>query len=321
MIESTSVDRNYLKAAYDVLDFLASVRDTDDDKVWSRILEKTALALNAEAASYFVVGLKGRELTPRHALGIAIENLTSIKIERNQSVCGWVSTHREPVLIEDAYKDPRFLKEVDAATGFKTRCILAVPLMDRLDMMGVFEFLNRRDGPFTAEDLTFVQAVCRQTAYTLRMLRMETMLNKVTAYNASILENLTGGFIAVDLRGRVMICNPAAKRILELQEDIVNSSVDKALPNIPGLVEVLMQTLSTKQIVKRKDLSWSHESQKRLLGYSTLLIQDPQGHFTGVGVTFQDITGVNRGEPAISERQGVRPLSFTYAASDAPLLI
>lgn len=53
-----------------------------------------------------------------------------------------------------------------------------------------------------------------------------------------------------DLQGRVMICNPAARR----------------------------------------DLRWNLGGEPRLLGYSSLLIQDSAGAFTGAGITFQDIT-------------------------------
>ncbi len=291
---SSSMDRRYLEAIYDILEFGSSLRDVSEDKVWIRVLEKVSVALDCEAATYFVLGVKGRELIPYYSLGVPPDRLSQVPIAMGQGVCGWVAVHREAVLLDDAYKDPRFMAEIDAVTGFKTGSMLCLPIMDRLDLVGVVQFLNRRTRPFGKDDLQFAEAVCQQVSSTLRLLRLESMLNKVTAHNASILENLSGGFLAVDLRGRVIICNPAAKRILELQDDVINQPVDKALKHLPSLAEQLTKTLSTKQVVKRQDLRWSYKDQPRLLGFSTLVIQDPQGNFTGAGITFQDLTSLKK---------------------------
>jgi adenylate cyclase len=286
--------QKHLKTFFDILALGQGLREGAEDKMWVRVLEKLAVTLEAEAGTYFVVGVKGRELVPFYSLGTAPEKLSQVPIPMGKGVCGWVAVHREPLLVEDAYKDARFLQDIDAITGFKTRSILCVPLMDRLDLVGVLELLNKRDRPFSEDDIRFVQAVCEQVSLNLRLVRLEAMLNKVTAHNASILENLSGGFLAIDLRGRVIICNPAAKRILELSEEVMNVPVEQALRHLPTLAEVLTKTMQTKQIAKRQDLRWSYKDQPRLLGYSTLLIQDPQGNFTGVGVTFQDLTTIKR---------------------------
>ena len=41
-----------------------------------------------------------------------------------------VASHREPLLVPDAYKDDRFLREVDGVTGFKTKTVLGLPLLN-----------------------------------------------------------------------------------------------------------------------------------------------------------------------------------------------
>src|SRR5438045_3732624 len=105
---STDVSRAYLKFFYDVLDFLDTVREYDDNKVWCRVLEKLALALDAEAATYFCVPAKTRLLTAHHAVGLPLDQLAGFQLEFGQGICGWVAMHREPALVQDAYKDQRF---------------------------------------------------------------------------------------------------------------------------------------------------------------------------------------------------------------------
>ncbi len=284
-----------LPALVDLLQFLSSAKEAEEDQVWARVLDKLAAALDCEAATYFVFLPKPQQLIARAALGSAGHRVESRRVESGKGLCGWVAKYREPVLTSDAYTDPRFMKQIDEETGYKTSHVLAVPLLDRLELVGVIELINKRTGPFTEADLAFVQAACSACALALRALRLESTVDKVTAHNASILENLGGGFVAVDIHGRVMLCNPAAKKILGLAEDMpMNQPVDTTLMMIHEMAEILMDTLVKKETVKRQDLWWKHKGESRVLGYSTLLIQDPHGQVVGAGVTFQDITSFQK---------------------------
>lgn len=284
-----------LETLCDVLSFLATVKEAEDDRVWSRVTDKLAAAVGCEGATYFVYLPKGDKLVARAALGAGGGKVEARSIASGQGLCGWVSKYREPLVVDDAYADARFLREFDAASGFKTRNVLAVPLFDRMELVGVLELLNKRAGAFDAADLAFVQAACQAASLALRALRLESTVDKVTAHNASILENLGGGFIAIDAHGRLMLCNPAAKKLLELPEDLpLNQPVDQSLSAIPEMGEILLDTLVKKETVKRQDLWWKRKGEARVLGYSTLLIQDPRGQVVGAGITFQDITAFQK---------------------------
>ena len=288
-------DAGALPALIDLLRFLSSAKEAEEDQVWARVLDKLAAALDCEAATYFVFIPKQSQLIARASLGSAGYRSRERPVESGKGFCGWVAKYREPVLTNDAYADPRFLKQFDEETGYKTNSMLAVPLLDRLELVGVIELINKRSGPFTEADLAFVSTACSACALTLRALRLESTVDKVTAHNASILENLGGGFVAIDIHGRVMLCNPAAKKILGLLEDLpMNQPADATLIMIPEMAEILMDTLVNKETVKRKDLRWNHRSESRVLGYSTLLIQDPRGQVVGAGITFQDITSFQK---------------------------
>ena len=284
-----------LSALVDILHFLSTAKEAEEDQVWARVLDKLSAALDCEAATYFVFLPKPQQLIARAALGSAGHRVESRRVESGKGLCGWVAKYREPVLSLDAYSDPRFLKQLDEETGFKTSHVLAVPLLDRMELTGVIELINKRGGPFTEADLTFVQAATSACAIALRAIRLESTVDKVTAHNASILENLGGGFVAVDIHGRVMLCNPAAKKIIGLPDDLpMNQPVDATLMMIPEMAEILMDTLVKKETVKRQDLWWKRKGETRVLGYSTLLIQDPHGQVVGAGVTFQDITSFQK---------------------------
>ncbi len=164
----------FLAALYDLLDFHVRLKDADEDKVWPRVLENLAAALDADAATYYSYLPAKNHLLPRYALGGTTGAVTSTAIDVATGICGWTARHREPALVADAYHDDRFFKDVDTVTHIKTRTVMTVPLLDRLDLTGVLQFINKRSGPFTPEDLRFVVAASRATVTALRCLRMES---------------------------------------------------------------------------------------------------------------------------------------------------
>jgi len=290
----TPLESGSVSALHDIIQFLTTLKEGDEERVWGRMVEKLSAATGAEAGTYYVYLPQKRQLMPRYSLGKAAADIEATAVDARTGLCGWVATHCEPLLVEDAYQDARFLREVDQLTGFRTRTVLALPLMNRLELTGVLQLINKASGPFTVEDLKLAQSAVAVASQTLRVFTLEGMVDKVTSHNASILENLGGGFIAVDLHGRMILCNPSAKRILGLNPGMpMNLPIDQSLSACPELASVLMDTLATRKTAKRQDLWWKQGNDTRVLGYSTLLIQDPQGRLAGAGVTFQDITHVS----------------------------
>lgn len=285
-------EARFLKALYEISDFASSLGSSaEEDKVWSRLLDKITVALNAEAASYFTFVPTTGYLLPVHSIGPRSGELKEITIDVKTGIIGWAALHREPVVVLDVGKDPRFLKDVDQITGFETKTVIAIPLLENLTLSGVMEFINRADGPFSEKDFDFVQASCRIVGVAVRHLKLESVVQKVTLRNAAILENLTGGFIAVDLHGRVIILNPAAKRILGLAQDAkLNLPLEQTLPAALDLARVIAETLSRRQAVKRQEIQIDLDGKKRVIGYSTMILQDTRGVMTGAAITFQDIT-------------------------------
>lgn len=275
------------ESLYALLEFLASLREPDEPKIWSRALEKTAASLEAKSACYFYFDMKSRRLAPFHSIGRELSSRATVPV--GEGLCGWVARYHEPLLAPEAAADPRFRPELDGPAA----SLLCVPIFDRLDFSGALSYADGPN-PLAQEDMRFALAVSQHVSLSLRRLKLESMVNRVTSYNSSILDNLSGGFLALDLRGRVMICNPAARRILAVQGEVTDLPIESALPAIPQLAAVLRETLSKKAVVKRQELRWTYEGQGRLLGYSTMLIQDTEGRFTGAGVMFQDLTNINR---------------------------
>jgi len=80
----------------------------------------------------------------------------------------------KPLIIPDAYKDKRFNPEIDRITGYKTRNILTIPIMDSWERaQGVFQILNKISGDFHKDDIHFLTAIASQSAITITNVRLQ----------------------------------------------------------------------------------------------------------------------------------------------------
>ena len=77
-----------------------------------------------------------------------------LRIPIGSGIAGAAAASGRPVRVADAYQDPRFNRNVDLQTGFRTRSVLCLPLHDRSgNVFAVTQLLNRRDGlPFDEAD-------------------------------------------------------------------------------------------------------------------------------------------------------------------------
>ena len=146
-----------------------------------RMLEIFTDVLNAEAGSILLLDEEKDELFFAAATGEKKDSIKNIRVPIGEGVVGWVAREDKPVLIADAQNDPRFFKQADQKTKFKTKTIVAVPLKTKEKLIGVVEILNKKDGLFNEEDLNLLEALSNQAA--------------VAIENAKLYENLKTLFL------------------------------------------------------------------------------------------------------------------------------
>ena len=284
-----------LRVLLAIIELLAATKEPEEDKIWERIVQKLALALDAESGAYYAFHPSDGSLGLRYVLGepsgAAKSPAAAPRVEAGKGLVGWSVLYKEPLLVADAVKDSRFDAALDSPAGLAAKSALIIPLLDRLDLKGALILLNKRGGAFGDQDLALARAACQAAATAVRAQKLELMMDKVSMRNASVLENLTGGFIAVDTHGRMILANPAARRILAIAPEIsLNTPVAEALWNAPQIASILLDALATRKTARRQEISWTCRGQTKLIGYSTIIIQDPQGQVGGAGINFQDIT-------------------------------
>jgi class 3 adenylate cyclase len=134
------------------------------------IMDQTNQIMDTERSTVLLHDDSSDELWSLVATGLKTDE---IRIPSDHGVAGWVYGQGSPVCINDAYGDPRFYPEVDRKTGFLTRNILCVPLMNREgNCIGALQALNKRSGPFTAEDKDLLTSISYYVAIALENSRL-----------------------------------------------------------------------------------------------------------------------------------------------------
>ncbi len=122
------------------------------------------------------------------------------------------------------------------------------------------------------------------------------MVKNIQEYYQCILDNLTGGLISVDLKGKVVYLNPMAGKILHMESETScrDLQYDEIFFDFPALTGVIKETIGTGKCVRRAEISIMHANTPLIIGYSTMLVKNPEGVELGVTVIFQDISFVSK---------------------------
>src|SRR6476661_5398890 len=124
--------------------------------------------LDAERGSVWLYDAATNELVLEVATGIR-----PVRVPTGSGLAGACARERRIINVPDCYADPRFDPRVDKASGYRTRCMLTLPLVDHKDaLVGVMQVLNKRDGAFDADDEALATALAAQCAVALQRVRM-----------------------------------------------------------------------------------------------------------------------------------------------------
>ncbi len=171
-----SAIRNYpllLRRYGRLLEIISNVVSTHDlESLLRHIVDAAVELTECEAASLLLHDPKTHHLYFEAATGETVEQLGRAAVPAENSIAGWVFTHREPLLVNDALGDPRFFREVDLLTDFRTRSVLGVPLLHKGTPLGVIEAVNKRQGGFAEDDVRILQTLAAQSAVAIENSRL-----------------------------------------------------------------------------------------------------------------------------------------------------
>lgn len=238
------------------------VSSLDRDQLLNEIVRWVERELDVPAVSILLMDERRRHLRFEVASGEKGDEVKSFTLELGQGVAGTVAATGEPLIVDDARRDPRQAKDISDAVQYPTQSILCVPMMLHGEVIGVIEALNKRSGRFTDYDQSLLSVIAGQAALFLESARlygeMQQRVEEATAdlrvanrelaaqkaKVEALVDEMESGVIATDSRDRVVLWNRAAERMLGVSERVAIGQPVLAVIDHPLLSELFAMPLS-----------------------------------------------------------------------------
>jgi GAF domain-containing protein len=147
-------------------------------RILADIIHSARQVIKAERASLFLIDESMGVLTSLLADGGKLPPTLPL----SSGLAGWCATHKECIIVNNAYDDPRFNRSVDIGTGFQTHSLCVAPVVSSSGaILGVCEMINKSkqedDGMFNEKDMKLLQSFATFASVSLENSRLKDLAN------------------------------------------------------------------------------------------------------------------------------------------------
>ena len=283
------------KQELEFLDIVSEV--TSDIKIGSllqKVMGEATRMLNAERSTLFLNDEKTNQLWSEVGQGL---EAMQIRLPNHVGIAGAVFTAGKTINIPYAYADLRFNPAFDKKTGYFTRSILCVPIINqRGRIIGVTQVLNKRGGPFTNEDESRLKAFTAQISIALENAKLFADVQNMKNYNESMLESMSSGVLTLDETEKIVTCNAAGLRILQVTaKDVINKAAPEFFGGINAwILEKLKRVAETHQLDLTMDAEMELAGQRRSVNVTVMPLVSVEQKRLGSMIMLEDISSEKR---------------------------
>ena len=142
-----------------------AAKDCKFDDFMRDLLGLFIRAVRSEAGSVLEVNQADQSIFFRAVMGQSSDRVVDFIIPGGRGVAGHAVDSRTPVVVNNVPENREHLKAIEAAVGFVTRNLVAIPILIRGKAYGVIELLNRIDAQdFTPADIEFLSYLAKMAA-------------------------------------------------------------------------------------------------------------------------------------------------------------
>ena len=227
-LKTSQIVEEMKKARAREKELLAVVADITSEidlgKILNKVMDEARRMLDSDRSTLFLFDEKTNELFSKIAAGTQQE----IRLPSHLGIAGTVFSSGNTVNIPHAYADLRFNPAFDKKTGYFTKSILCVPVVNKVGKrIGVIQLLNKRRGPFTEDDEARLKTFTAQVSIALENAKLFDDVQNMKNRNESMLQSMSSGVITLKEDGKIETCNAAGLRILKVKpEDIIDHRAD-----------------------------------------------------------------------------------------------
>ncbi len=175
--KSLEVSKTQVEKLNMLIDAAKTVNSTLDlDRLLDVILETAIKSIAADSGTLYLVDELKSEIWSKALRG---SEVIEIRLPIGKRLSGYVAKTGETINIPDAYNDSRFNSEVDKKSGYRTNNMLCMPMRNRDGkIIGVFQMLNKKGGPFTTQEEEFINALSIHASIAIENARLaQEMVN------------------------------------------------------------------------------------------------------------------------------------------------
>lgn len=219
-IEKIKKTREQEMEFFDVVSDVIS--EIDLGTILNKVMSQARKMLNADRSTLFLNDDKKNELFSLVGEGLGAQE---IRLPNHMGIAGAVFTSGKSINIPHAYADLRFNPSFDKKTGFFTRSILCVPVINKDGKtIGVTQVLNKKGGAFTDEDEFRLRAFTGQISIALENAKLFSEVQNMKNYSEGMLESMTNSVLTINEYGKIITCNAAGQKIMNIEnkEDIID---------------------------------------------------------------------------------------------------
>jgi signal transduction histidine kinase len=142
----------------------------DLNKLLGLILDLAVQSIEADRGTLYLVDDSKKELWSKVLQGT---DMIEIRLPLGKGLSGFVAERGETIIVPDAYADPRFNSDIDKLTGYRTHNMLCMPMKNKDGkIIGVFQLLNKKQGCFDNNDVSFIDALSAHASVAIENARM-----------------------------------------------------------------------------------------------------------------------------------------------------
>ncbi len=303
-LESMALVERMKRIREQEMEFLEVVSDlTSDIKIDSllqKVMTEATRMLNAERSTLFLNDEKTQTLWSQVGQGLGS---LQIRLPNTAGIAGAVFSTGKTINIPHAYADLRFNPAFDKKSGFFTRSILCVPIINQKGkVIGVTQVLNKKNGIFTSEDESRLKAFTAQIAISLENASLFADVQNMKNYNESMLESMSNGVITLDETEKVVTCNSAGSKILKQRiGDIIGREAEALFGDANAWVMEKARKLTAESEPDiTMDAEMVIEGESVSVNATILPLTNVEGGHLGTMVMFEDISSEKRMKSTMS---------------------
>jgi adenylate cyclase len=286
------------------IEFLNIVSDMTSEleltRLLQRVMSEATRMLDAERSTLFINDEKTNELFSHVGEGL---DSVEIRLPNHLGIAGAVFVSGDTVNIPYAYADLRFNPGFDKQTGFFTRSILCVPVVNKAGkVIGVTQALNKRGGPFTDDDESRLKAFTAQIAIGLENAKLFGDVQAMKNYNESMLQSMSNGVITFDEEGENKTCNAAGGRIMRVDPaEMLGKKADEIFGEAnQWLVDMIARVEETDIGDGLDDTDLSIGEETVSVNVTVLPMQSGEDTSLGTLVMVEDISDAKKAKSTLS---------------------